>query len=239
MSEITKEKVFVVSDIHGKYEMFEKMLRNWDPETEQLVILGDLGDRGPNSGACFQKANELVENYGAICLRGNHEEMLMNYLQNPQEQVSLYLLNGGFETMTSLLDKDVSGAKPEDIAKEIKKENPWLLPFLENLDLVDEWGNYVFVHAGVNLSLDDWRESSSHDYVWIREGFIDQKNPFDKTFIFGHTVTSMLNNNSNDFSIWGSEDGKIGIDGGAVYGGQLNAMLIDKHTILKTYIVKN
>lgn len=239
VSEITKDKVFIVSDVHGNINMFEKMLENWNPNTQQLVILGDLGDRGPNSKACFMKANELVKEHGAMCFKGNHEDMLINYLRDPQKHAPLYMLNGGYQTMSSLLDRDVSKAKPEDIAEEIKEENAWLLPFLDSLILKYEWGDFVLVHAGVNLTLDDWKDSKPHDYVWIREGFLDQKNSFDKTFIFGHTVTATLHNKPNDFSIWGSGDGKIGIDGGAVYGGQLNGLLIDKHNILETYVVSS
>lgn len=239
MLEIKKDKVFVISDVHGNIEMFEKMLKNWEPESQQLVILGDLGDRGPSSKACFQKANELVKEHGALCFKGNHEDMLINYLHDPENNAPLYMMNGGFQTMTSLLDRDVTGEKPEDVAAAITEENPWLLPFLDGLFLKYEWGDFVLVHAGVNLTLDDWKDSSPYDYVWIREGFIDQKNPFEQTFIFGHTVTATMHNEASDFSIWDSGDGKIGIDGGAVYGGQLNGILIDKHKILETYVVSS
>src|SRR5699024_11745762 len=67
------------------------------------------------------------------------------------------------------------------------------LPFLKSLPLYHEWGNYLFVHAGVNMQKENWRDSSSRDFVWIREGFYDQPNHTDKTIIFGYTVTATLN----------------------------------------------
>ncbi len=32
-----------------------------------------------------------------------------------------------------------------------------------------EWGKYLFVHAGVDLSKKDWRKTADHDFIWIRE----------------------------------------------------------------------
>ena len=38
---------FVVGDIHGKAQMLEELMTEWDGKT-QLVFLGDLIDRGEN-----------------------------------------------------------------------------------------------------------------------------------------------------------------------------------------------
>ncbi|WP_410471122.1 signal peptidase II, partial [Enterococcus faecium] len=34
-----------------------------------------------------------------------------------------------------------------------------------------EWENYLFVHAGVDLTKKDWRKTSLRDFIWIREPF--------------------------------------------------------------------
>lgn len=236
---MNKNKYFVVGDVHGQITMLEKLLEYWKPEEEQLLFLGDLADRGENSKATLELAYELVQNQGAIVIKGNHDEMLELFLQNPSEYVNLYYMNGGGSTVNSLLGKDMKKGSFEESAKEIQKQYPWLLPFLKSLPLKHEWEDYLFVHAGVDLQKENWRDSSNRDFVWIREGFYDQPNTSGKTILFGHTVTATLNSGNNNFDIWKSGDGLIGIDGGAVYGGKMHALVLTKDEIKDHYFVEN
>ncbi|WP_027108229.1 metallophosphoesterase family protein [Lacticigenium naphthae] len=226
-----KNEFFVVGDIHGEITLVKKLLEHWNSQTQQLLFLGDLGDRGENPKECFELVQNLVQTEGAICLKGNHEDMLINYLENPERHYANYLLNGGIKTIQTFLagkEMDKADDNPEGWAKSIKAYYPKLLPFLKELPLYYEWGNYLFVHAGVNLMKSNWQDSDEQDFVWIREGFFDQPNNTDKIIVFGHTVTSMLHKNRKDTSIWDSGDGKIGLDGGAVYGGTLHGVVFDK-----------
>lgn len=234
-----KDRVFVIGDVHGQITMLKELLNHWQPAAEQLVFLGDLGDRGENSKATFELAYDLVQNSKAIVIKGNHDEMLENYLKNPLKHHMLYYMNGGGYTIDSLLGKTTSQKHFLKNAREIKKQYPWLLAFLGSLPLFHEWEDYLFVHAGVNLRLDDWRDSSAHDFVWIREGFYDQPNTTDKMIIFGHSVTANLYGDLSNFEIWESGDGLIGIDGGAVYGGKLHALVLAPGEIKEHYCVEN
>ncbi|MCC5896246.1 MAG: serine/threonine protein phosphatase [Alkalibacterium sp.] len=234
-----KKKVFVVGDVHSQYEMFKEILNNWNEQEQQLILLGDLGDRGENPRACFELARTLVEDKGAVCLKGNHEDMFLNFLDHPQTAASLYEMNGGMVTIQSFLDMKEGNYGVVELSASIQSKFPWLKPFIESLPLKYEWEDYVFVHAGVNLTTSNWRETSDRDYVWIREGFYDQPNHTDKTFVFGHTVTAMLHNKQTNTDIWDSGDGKIGLDGGAVYGGTLHGVVFDSKGIIEHYKVKN
>jgi len=236
---MNKEKIFVVGDVHGQITMVEKLLKHWKPEEEQLLFVGDLADRGENSKATLELARDLVEKQNAIVIKGNHDEMLEMFLENPSEHVMLYYMNGGGSTINSLLGREANQQEFEKNAQEIKEQYPWLLPFLKSLPLHYEWEDYLFVHAGVNLRKDNWRDSSNHDFVWIREGFYDQPNHTDKTIIFGHTVTATLNKGVNNFDVWESGDGLIGLDGGAVYGGKMHALVLTKDKIEDHYFVEN
>lgn len=236
---MNKNKFFVVGDVHGQITMLEKLLKHWNPEEEQLLFLGDLADRGENSKASIERAYELVQDYRAIVIKGNHDQMLELFLEEPAEYVNLYYMNGGESTVNSLLGKDMSKESFVESAKEIQNKYPWLLPFLKSLPLIHEWEDYLFVHAGVNLEKENWRDSSNHDFVWIREGFHDQANTSGKTILFGHTVTSTLNSGTSNFDIWKSGDGLIGIDGGAVYGGKMHALVLSKDGIEDHYFVEN
>lgn len=230
-----KEKVFVIGDVHGQINQFEEMLTHWNEEDEQLVLLGDLGDRGKNPRACFELARELVENKGAICLKGNHEDMLLDFLNRPQHAASLYEMNGGAATIQSFLELEEGSFNAVELSAAMQSKFPWLKPFIESRPLKYEWNHYVFIHAGVDLTLDDWRETADRDFVWIREGFYDQPNHTDRTFVFGHTVTTMLHKERHNTEIWDSGDGKIGIDGGAVYGGTLHGVVLDENGIVEQY----
>ena len=236
---MNKEKLFVVGDVHGQITMLKELLKHWKPEEEQLLFLGDLADRGENSKATLEWARDLKEEHEAIVIKGNHDEMLERFLENPAEYVTLYYMNGGGMTVNSLLGRKANQQEFEVNAQEIKENYPWLLPFLKSLPLYHEWGNYLFVHAGVNMQKENWRDSSSRDFVWIREGFYDQPNHTGKTIIFGHTVTATLNKGFNNFDIWESGDGLIGLDGGAVYGGKMHALNLTKDEIKEHYFVEN
>lgn len=40
------KKIFVIGDVHGCLHTLEKMLSYWEKNTEQLIFVGDLIDRG-------------------------------------------------------------------------------------------------------------------------------------------------------------------------------------------------
>ena len=128
-----KSYIFAVSDVHGSDEQLEALLEYWNPEEEQLVILGDLCDRGPNAQAVFRRAKQLKEEYGAICLRGNHEDMLMKFLDDPADNVAHYYRNGGEITLESFLGDAVSSSTPQELAAALKDQYPWLIDYLVNL----------------------------------------------------------------------------------------------------------
>lgn len=236
---MNKEKVFVVGDVHGQITMLDELLKNWKPEEEQLIFLGDLADRGENSKATFERARELMEHHDAIVIKGNHDEMLENFLEHPVQYLELYYRNGGESTVNSLLKRVTKRGDFLNNALEIKREYPWLLPMLKSLPLYYEWGDYLFVHAGVDMSLDNWRDSSPRDFVWIREGFYDQPNTTNKKIFFGHTVTANLHADRSSWAVWQSGDGLYGMDGGAVYGGKLHGVVLSKTELVNHYFVEN
>ncbi len=223
-----KERVFVVGDIHGEAKMLEKILSHWNEKEEQLVLLGDLADRGLYSKEAIERAYDLAENHQAIVLKGNHEDLLEKYLKNPKEHHLHYYMNGGEKTLRSLLGNQLELEEPWKNARKVQKNYPWLVLFLESLPYYYEWKDYLFVHAGVDLSLENWKNSTKRDLLWIREGFFDRENTTDKQIIFGHTVTANLHGDLSNFEIWQSGDGLIGIDGGAVYGGKLHALRLSE-----------
>ena len=77
-------RTFVVGDIHGRCAQLLNLLDMLprDPETDTLVFLGDLIDRGADAPGCVEHILKLCSENPerVICLRGNHEQMLMDFL---------------------------------------------------------------------------------------------------------------------------------------------------------------
>lgn len=234
-----KEYVYAISDIHGEYELFQHLIDYYDKEKHQLVLIGDLNDRGKRTKECFLLGKRLVEEHGAIYLRGNHEEYFLQFLQNPEDWYPGYVRNGGKETMESLLHKGATEEySPTEIAMMIRSRYGELVEFLVQRPLYYEWYDYIFVHAGVDLTKSDWHNTSPHDFIWIRDAFHHGKNSTGKKIVFGHTITPMLHGDMQTTDLWLS-DSKIGIDGGAVFGGSVHGVIFDKTGIVQDIEYQN
>lgn len=234
-----KSLVYVISDIHGQFDLFQQLLRDFDPMLHQLVLIGDLNDRGPRSKECLLLGMELVQKQGCIYLRGNHEQYLLQFLQDPEEIAERYWLNGGKETVNSLLHPGATQEySPTEIALMIRSRYKELIQFLTDLPYYYEWEKYVFVHAGIDLTKADWHQTSLRDFIWIREPFLNGKNHTGKVIVFGHTITSSLHGDGQTTDLWFSDD-KIGIDGGAIFGGSVHGVIFNPESLIQDIEYQN
>lgn len=221
------KRILLISDIHGEYEMFIRLLDkvSYQPEKDQLVLLGDYIDRGPDSKKVLNKVSQLKEK-GAIVLRGNHDQMMIDVTEKKDKAWDRWERNGGLATLANYhqgeeLAEIPSGGKFHEH-----------LEFLKTLDYYHESEDYIFVHAGLEPGKSP-AETDPDTLIWIREDF--HKNyRGKKTVVFGHTPTKYLNKDqSND--VYFGKNNIIGIDGAAVYGGQLNCLELPSK---KTYFVR-
>lgn len=83
---------YVVGDIHGCFDLLEAELQavNFNRDTDRLFSVGDLVDRGPDSGACLM----YLDQPWFYAVRGNHEEMAIEFLQG-KWPIQNYWDNGG------------------------------------------------------------------------------------------------------------------------------------------------
>ena len=78
---------YICSDIHGQYDLYKAMLQAIDfSESDQLFILGDMIDRGPDG---LQILQDAASRPNVTCLIGNHESRV--------HDVELYLPSAVFE----------------------------------------------------------------------------------------------------------------------------------------------
>lgn len=78
---IEENNIACISDIHGHFEQLNKLV-NKVAYANKFVFLGDYIDRGKDSIKVIQLVKNLVENNKAYAIKGNHEVMLIDYLEN-------------------------------------------------------------------------------------------------------------------------------------------------------------
>lgn len=84
---------FVVGDIHGEFDKLEAALTDidFDPATDRLFSVGDLIDRGPASA----RALEWLEQPYFYAVRGNHETLALEAVDDPDALANWVMVNGG------------------------------------------------------------------------------------------------------------------------------------------------
>ncbi|REK77011.1 metallophosphoesterase family protein [Paenibacillus paeoniae] len=220
-------RTIMISDIHGCLEPFERLLEKvrYVPEQDRLILIGDYVDKGPQSREVVEAVMRLVERHGAIALRGNHDQRLVDFIRgNDPVVLHKFAEHGGPPTLQSYVGFSEVTERSREKAREMMEEQyASHLDFLADLPLYVEDDHHIYVHAGLRPGTSDWTLQSDHDFMYIKDEFYLHPTTVDKTVIFGHTITTKLQATAD---IWFAGD-KIGIDGGCSIGLQLNALLYE------------
>src|ERR1700749_1625333 len=82
-------RVYAVGDIHGCADLLQRArdrvteLAMDGPPRQYLVFMGDYCARGPDSRGVIEQLMEGVPGLVSVCLRGNHDQALLNFLSDP------------------------------------------------------------------------------------------------------------------------------------------------------------
>ena len=130
-----------ISDIHGCILSFQALLDKIAFSTsDELYLLGDYIDRGPGSKGVMDLVLSFQTNgYRVRCLRGNHEQMLLDALKNWDGYFDWLNDWGGSQTMESFKAL---------VLKDIPKTY-W--DFLSGLEYYFEVDEFILVHAGLDF----------------------------------------------------------------------------------------
>lgn len=173
-------RVLAVGDIHGCLSAFDDLLKWVAPTRDDvLVTLGDYVDRGPDSRGVVQRLIELKSQLNLVCLRGNHEQMMVEAYRGGRSEKKMWLGVGGVQTLGSYGIYAGRSGGLEDVPAE-----HW--DFLET-QLVDyhERERFIFAHATV---LCDLPMDEQPNYALLWEFLPDAMRHFSgKTVICGHT----------------------------------------------------
>ncbi|MDE5601016.1 MAG: metallophosphoesterase [Clostridia bacterium] len=173
---------YCVSDIHGEYELFLRLLNKINfSDSDRLIVCGDIIDKGKDS---VKLAKYIFGMPNAECIAGNHEyEFLKLYWslmkQSPNDfDALLKRLQNYFPYDGNLLDWDTVDAFDA-------------LPYY----IKDE--NFICVHAGVPLDSESKLlsvEKASREQLVYDRVFKDESvAPIGgKCVLFGHTPTSYI-----------------------------------------------
>lgn len=227
-------RVYAVGDIHGRADLLEDLHRriiNDASEAEKaenlVVYLGDYIDRG----AEVRKVLDILiagldQNFQAVHLRGNHEEIMLHFLEDVSG-LEAWLTLGGQAT---LLSYKVAAPAPgtgffQERAFEVQNALLQALPqehlrFLGSLPTSFTLGDYFFAHAGIRPGLELCRQTTD-DLLWIREEFLFADTQHQAKVVHGHSVAPQPEFLPN----------RIGLDTGAYATGVLSCVVLEEERV--------
>lgn len=218
-------RYYVIGDIHGRLDLYEALIdaieaddAGREPADTQIILLGDLVDRGPQSAGVVARTRTWQEQRPVRVLAGNHEEMFLGAFERP-EILRHFLKHGGRETILSYgLSKKAFNAMTLD---ELFDALPTLIPqaerdYIASFEDMIEAGDYLFVHAGIDPKVPIAQQKRS-DLLWIRDRFLSHEGELEKVVVHGHTIFKQVMDCGN----------RIGIDTGAFRSGVLTALMLE------------
>jgi serine/threonine protein phosphatase 1 len=221
-------RLYAIGDVHGMdallAEAHEKIAadRADRPDLDYRIIhVGDYVDRGRDSAGVIDRlARVTASDPRALCLLGNHDELMRGFLADPLVFGPNWFANRGASTVRSYgidaPDMPDADALPDLAARLAAALPPAHAAFLRDLPLSIQFGDYFFCHAGIRpgVALD---RQEPKDLVWIREPFLSSTRDHGVVVVHGHTPGPAPVVRGN----------RIGIDSGAVFGGPLTVLVLE------------
>ncbi len=221
--------VYAIGDIHGRLDLLERIeaaimadIAASPMEKPLICYLGDYIDRGPHSAQVIDRlCSHADENIQRIFLKGNHEDRMLAFLDDPAPNGPSWMQFGGREALESYgiavpQEPGDSGwaALRDQLAAALPERHR---RFLSNLQPGIWWRDYLLVHAG----LDPARPANAqalHDLMWIREPFLSSERDWGFKVVHGHVISEQPVFRPN----------RIGIDTGAYRSGHLTCLVLSE-----------
>lgn len=218
--------IAAIGDVHGAAGLLSTLLQGLDTVTAgrqatmEIIFLGDIVDRGPDSCGALDLVVEAIANHPkSQLLIGNHDWWLLQFLKGEldRDAVDNWLDQGGAATLASY------GAAPDRdldaIRHRILKDRPEHLELLSGAATITVDGSFAFVHAGIDPRRPIDRQDP-HDCLWIRAPFLNHIGRLSHVVVHGHQPQKggrpVVTEN------------RISMDTGAVFTGRLAAVVIER-----------
>jgi serine/threonine protein phosphatase 1 len=220
-------RVYAIGDIHGRSDLLDLMhqmigedLCAGRPPECQIIYLGDYIDRGHDScGVIKRLAGPPPFALKRTLLMGNHEQMLLRFLEDGAT-TAMWRQLGGMETLLSYrINVNAALAQPgfAGLGAELStRMPPHHLQFLRSLATSACVGDYFFCHAGVRPGV-PLEKQQERDLLWIRDEFLDSRTCFGKIVVHGHSPVEHPDFKTN----------RINIDTAAYLTGRLTCLVLE------------
>jgi serine/threonine protein phosphatase 1 len=210
----------VIGDIHGRADLLSQLLDQLP--NMQIVCVGDYVDRGDQSADVLHLLHERPD---ILCLSGNHEDMMLRFIDAPEKGGGRWLLHGGLQTLQSFGLSSVSPSARADTLIPVRDAlvealGKARLSWLRSLPSVWTSGNIAVVHAGANPAK-PVAEQTPQILRWGHPDFFKTPRNDGIWVVHGHTIVE-------EPSIIA---GRIAIDTGAYATGHLTAAIIEPDNV--------
>ena len=222
--------IYAVGDIHGRLDLLLELQRLIEADAagrasarRVVVYLGDYVSRGPDSPGVVDRVRAwLPAGFERVTLKGNHEDLLLRFLEGEIDTGRHWLDYGGLEAMAAYGVAIGDPAARDDASVlalrcGLERALPAAhLDFLRGLRISHRAGDYFFVHGGIRpgIPLDS---QSPRDCLWIRKTFLVSELDHGAVVVHGHSISTAPELRPN----------RIGIDTGAYRSGILTCLVVE------------
>lgn len=220
------ERIYAVGDVHGCLVLLDRLLAAIAadsaaraPARTTLVMMGDLIDRGPESRGVVERMLGLPDGIDTlVLLRGNHEQFLLDALEQPKAVWDGWLSHGGRHTLASYgIPERLAMGDPARLAEALRREiPPRHIDLIEAMPLSWRCGDYFFAHAGIRPRVPLDRQAT-RDLLMIRGEFLESEADHGAVVVHGHSICEQIEIRPN----------RIGLDTGAYRTGILSAVRLE------------
>ena len=224
-------RLYAIGDVHGCIDQLEQAheiisgdLAERPVGDHRIIHLGDYVDRGPDSKAVIERLADLTaDDPRVVCLLGNHDALMRDFITAPLENGHIWLNDGGGGRKT-LEDYgiDTRGWRNSNrVIRDLSQRFGEVLPvhhrqFLDDRPTSIQFGDFFFCHAGIRPGIPLDRQSEE-DLTWIRQEFLDDPRDHGVVVVHGHTPAKAPEIKPN----------RINIDTGAVFGHALTVLVLE------------
>ncbi len=229
---LPEEPFFAIGDIHGCDRALASLLDGIDAHDaggqSKIVFVGDYVDRGEDSASVLNRVFRMSQQSPdrVICLGGNHEAMLLSFLQDPEGRGARWLQHGGVQTLASYRIPGVAPRLTPDQLREARDRfrdalGAEMISWLRKRPLAWSSGNVTVVHAAADPAK-SIADQEDRTLLWGHPAFASQPRTDATWIVHGHTIEPEVK----------VRGGRISVDTGAFATGRLSAALITQNKVL-------
>ena len=226
---------YVMSDLHGQYEKYRKMLKKIRfNDDDDLYILGDVVDRGPQS---VELLRDMSMRMNVFPILGNHDMtaaiLLRKLCVEITEENYASQLNPEIMKILVMWQMDGGQSTLDDFKNLLAEEREALIEYMEEFapyETIDVGGNnFILVHGGIpyekkNLPLS---KQTVNELITERPDYTMQY--YNNTYLVtGHTPTVNIGK-EYEGRIY-RNNGHIAIDCGAGFNMPLGCIRLEDFT---------